>query len=170
MCAGPGYGKTTALAQWADSAAGPPVAWISVDQDDNDPIVLLTYIAAALDRVSPIDPDVFEALASPGASIEVKVVPRLGAALAGMDGAFALVLDDLHAVGNPRCIDAIVALSRHLTAGSQLVLSTRDHSVLPLGLLRARGLSLEIGPDELRMEDVEARELLGAVDIEVLRR
>ena len=42
------------------------MAWVSVDQRDNDPVVLLTYIAAALDRVEPIDPDVFQALALPG--------------------------------------------------------------------------------------------------------
>ena len=43
---------------------------MSVDQHDNDPVVLLTYVAVALDRVAPIDPAVFEALASPGATLE----------------------------------------------------------------------------------------------------
>src|SRR5512133_3322130 len=69
LSAGPGWGKTTLLAQWA-SASQRPFAWLSVDDRDNDPIVLLTYIAAALDRVSPLDPSVFDALASPGVSVE----------------------------------------------------------------------------------------------------
>src|SRR6266498_4176094 len=134
VCAGPGYGKTTAIAQWVASREDRPFAWVSVDHHDNDPVVLLTYIAAALDRISPIDPGVFEALASPGASIEANVVPRLGAALADMSGELVIVLDDVHAIENLQCIDAVVALGLHLAEGSQLALLTRDHSALPLGL------------------------------------
>ena len=84
LSAGPGWGKTTLLAQWA-SRSRRPFAWVSVDENDNDPIVLLTYVAVALDRISPIDPSVFDALASPGVSVEGTVVPRLGAALATID-------------------------------------------------------------------------------------
>ena len=69
LSAGPGWGKTTLLAQWA-SRSQRPFAWVSVDEKDNDPIVLLTYVAAALDRVSPLDQNVFDALASAGASVE----------------------------------------------------------------------------------------------------
>ena len=83
LSAGPGWGKTTLLAEWA--ARSPrPFAWVHVDEKDNDPIVLLTYVATALDRVSPIDARVFEALTSPGASVEGTIVPRLGAALAAI--------------------------------------------------------------------------------------
>src|SRR6478735_3723734 len=51
-----GYGKTTLLAQWADRQQ-PRVAWLSADARDNDPAVLLTYLACALDRIEPLDPD-----------------------------------------------------------------------------------------------------------------
>ena len=74
-----GYGKTTLLAQWAERKK-PRVGWVSVDDRDNDPVVLLTYIAVALDRVEAIDPRVFRALASSGAGIEVP--RRLVAAMA----------------------------------------------------------------------------------------
>ena len=60
-----GYGKTTLLAQWAERKGG-RVTWVSVDRRDNDPVVLLTYIAVALDRVEPIDQEVLQALAAPG--------------------------------------------------------------------------------------------------------
>src|SRR5204863_2105749 len=56
-----GYGKSTLLAQWAESWQ-PRVAWVSADQRDNDPAVLLTYLATALDRVEPITPSVLRAL------------------------------------------------------------------------------------------------------------
>src|SRR3954451_15889049 len=167
LSAGPGYGKTTALAQWAASNEQRPFAWISVDQHDNDPVVLLTYVAVAVDRLAPIDGSVFEALASPGASVEATVVPRLGAALARLDRPIVLGLDDVHAIGNPRCIDAIVALACHIAEGSQLALSARDGSELPLGFLRTRGLGLELGPDDLRMDEPEARELLSETGLDV---
>ena len=60
-----GYGKTTLLSQWAE-ANGQAFAWVSLDERDNDPKVLLTYVAAALDAVEPIGERVFHALASPG--------------------------------------------------------------------------------------------------------
>lgn len=160
--AGPGYGKTTVLAQWVASHDPAKFAWVSADQDDNDPVVLLTYIAAALDRVSPLGSDVFAGLASPGASIEAKILPRLGHALASMDTPFVLVIDDAHVIENPRCVDAIMTLAEHLPEGSRLALSTRDQSALPLGLLRTRALLLELAAEELRMDGEEVRALLSA--------
>ena len=62
-----GYGKTTLLAQWAESWQ-PRVAWVSADHRDNDPAVLLTYLATALDRVEPITPAVLRTLAFSGAA------------------------------------------------------------------------------------------------------
>jgi hypothetical protein len=73
--AGAGYGKTTALVQWVASWRQGSLAWVSADLEDNDPVVLLSYIAAALDRVSPLGPDVFEALASPEASSRRRSCP-----------------------------------------------------------------------------------------------
>jgi LuxR family transcriptional regulator, maltose regulon positive regulatory protein len=54
VVAPPGYGKTTLLSQWAE-AHGQAFAWVSVDEADNDPKVLLSYVAEALDAVEPID-------------------------------------------------------------------------------------------------------------------
>lgn len=159
VCAGAGYGKTTTLAQWADDSAR-PFAWVSVDRHDNDPVVLLTYITAALDTVTAIDPGVFEALASPGASIETKLVPRLGAAIAHVSEPLVLVLDDVHAITSQACLDVIVALAGHIAPGSQLVLSTRDPAGLPLGRWRTRELTAELGSNELRMDVEEAEALL----------
>src|SRR5215218_9297935 len=75
-----GYGKTTLLALWAEEDER-PFAWVSVDAHDNDPLVLLTHIAFALDRISPVPVETFDALCSPGASVPACLVPRLGAAL-----------------------------------------------------------------------------------------
>ena len=166
LSAGPGWGKTTLLAEWALRSQR-PFAWVSVDENDNDPIVLLTYVATALNRVSPLAPSVFEALASPGVSIEGMVVPRLGVALATMDEAVVLVLDDLHLLDSPACLDAIAALARHVPEGSQLALSSRGHPALRFGALRARGLALEISPNELSMDEAEARQLLSGAGLDL---
>jgi LuxR family transcriptional regulator, maltose regulon positive regulatory protein len=162
--AGPGWGKTTLLAQWA-SRSRRPFAWVSVDENDNDPIVLLTYVATALDRIAPIDPGVFDALASPGASVEAKVVPRLGAALATIEPAVVLVLDDLHVLHDRQCLDALGALGRHVRTGSQLALSARGDPALPPAGLQASGLALEIGSGDLRMDVEEAGRLLHAAGV-----
>jgi LuxR family maltose regulon positive regulatory protein len=65
VVAPPGYGKTTLLAQWA-TRKRPRVGWVSVDRRDNDPVVLVRYLTAALDRLEPLDPQVLDALAAPG--------------------------------------------------------------------------------------------------------
>ena len=166
LSAGPGWGKTTLLAQWA-SRSSRPFAWISVDDRDNDPIVLLSYVAAAVDRVSRLDPGVFEALALPGVSVEATVVPRLGAALASLGREVVLVLDDVDVIDDPACLDAIATLARHLQDGSQVVLSSRGESEIPLGAARARGLAMDVGPDELRLSATGARQLLRAAGVKL---
>ena len=165
LSAGPGWGKTTLLAQWA-SRSKRPFAWVAVDEHDNDPVVLLTYVAAALDRVSPLDPRVFDALASPGVSVEATVVPRLGAAMAESEPV-VVVLDDLHLLENRASLDAVEALTRHVAEGSQMTLSARGHPAIPLAALRARGLALEIGENDLRMDEAEAGELLSAAGLDM---
>ena len=84
ILAAPGFGKTTLLTEWLASDDR-PFAWISLDDRDNDPVVFLTYIAVALNKISPIDVSVFEALAAAIPSIEGRVIPRLSAAAAAMD-------------------------------------------------------------------------------------
>ena len=108
VVAPPGYGKTTLLSQWAE-ANGRAFAWVSVDEADNDPKVLLTYVTQALDAVQPVDPRVFEALASPVSSVPGSVVPRLGSAFASMTVPVVLVLDDVHLLHNRECQAALSA-------------------------------------------------------------
>jgi LuxR family transcriptional regulator, maltose regulon positive regulatory protein len=161
VVAPPGYGKTTLLAQWS-GRVGPRVAWVSVDRRDNDPVVLLTYIAAALARVEPVDPGLFQVLASPGVSVAGSVVPRLAAAVAGMTRPVTVVLDHLESVENRACLDAVAELALALPAGSRLVLASRRAPALPVALLRAQGQVVEVGVAELAMDQDESRALLEA--------
>ena len=162
----PGYGKTTALAQWA-ARDGRKFAWVSLDHRDNDPAVLLTYVAEALNADGTVEPAVFKALTGAGDSLWAKGLPRLGSALAARHDPLVLVLDDVHELENHHCLDALLALLPHVPQGSQLVLSGRTEARLGLAKLRADGELLELGPAALALNDAEAYALLGAAGLDV---
>jgi LuxR family maltose regulon positive regulatory protein len=159
-----GYGKTTVLAQWAEHN-GQAFAWVSVDEADNDPKVLLTYVAKALDAVEPVGERVFDALASPGSSVPGSVVPRLGSAFASMASPVALVLDDVHALHNSQCRAALSVLADHVPGGSRLVLAGRAEPPLRIARLRAEGKILEVGLGDLSLTREEASWLLRNADL-----
>ena len=159
-----GYGKTTLLSQWAE-CNGQAFAWVSVDEGDNDPKVLLAYVAEALDAVEPIDGRVFDALASPVSSVPGSVVPRLGSAFSSMTSPVVLLLDDVHTLHNRECRAAVSVLADHVPAGSRLVLAGRAEPPLRIARLRAEGRILEIGPGDLSLTPGEASSLLRNADV-----
>jgi LuxR family maltose regulon positive regulatory protein len=161
-----GYGKTTLLAQWA-ARDERPFAWVSLESRDDDPVALLTYIAAALDSVHPIDPGVFRAAAAASDSLWSTGLPRLGAALAGMPTPVVLVLDDVHELRHRDCLDALEPLAKHLIGGSQLVLLGHADCGLPLARIRADRRLVEVGPADLALSDSEARSLLEGVGVDL---
>ncbi len=164
VVAPPGYGKTTLLAQWAERN-GQGFAWVSVDEKDNDPRVLLSYVARALDAVQPVGGRVFEALASPSSSVPGSVVPRLGSAFWSMAVPVVLVLDDVHLLHDRECRDALSVLADHVPPGSRLVLAGRSAPPLRVARLRAEGRVLEIGPGDLSLSREEAASLLGSAGV-----
>ena len=166
MVAPAGYGKTTLLAHWAE-ADPRPFAWVALDGADDDALMLLRYIAAAIHRVEPVPRDVFDALSGPGERSWVKRVPRVGSALANLERPLVLVLDDLQAIANPACLDALAALVGYVPAGSQIAIASREVPDLPLARWRARGLVEEIGAADLRLTEPEAGSLLAAAGVEV---
>ncbi len=163
VVAPPGYGKTTLLAQWAERV-GPRVAWVSCDDGDNDPVVLLSALAVALDRIAPVDPAIFWALASSGAGITV--VPRFVSAIASMRQPVRLVLDHAEAVTNQQCLSTIAEFALRLPAGWQLALASRTDVPLPAARLRAQGRIVEVGAEDLAMGPREASSLLEGAGIE----
>jgi LuxR family maltose regulon positive regulatory protein len=164
VVAPPGYGKTTVMSQWAERRE-PRVGWVSADVRDNDPAVLLTYIAVAIDRIEPINPAVFRALASPAAAVSVPLL--LVSAIAAFGQPVSLVLDHIEVVTNRECLDAIAQLAVGLPSGSQLAIGSRDGLPLPTARLRAQGGILEIGVDDLAMGAAEAPALLLGAGVEL---
>ncbi len=119
-----GYGKSIALAQWL--VADPrPGAWLQLDESDNDPVVLLTYLALALGRVTPLDPGVLDLLQLRTPPMEERILPAMAAAVEDANP-FLLVLDDGHLLHSDACWRLIDVLLAHLPSGAQLALGTRS--------------------------------------------
>ena len=159
-----GYGKTTLLAQWA-AHHQPRVGWVSADDRDNDPVVLLAYLATALDRIEPVDPRVFRALASPHAAVTVPA--QLASAIAAMDEPVSLVIDHLEAVTNRECLDAVADSPSGCRPDRSWRWARATRLPLPAARLRAqRGLA-EVGVDDLAMDAQEGPALLRGAGVEL---
>ena len=163
VAAPPGYGKTTLMAQWAQRS-GSRVAWLSCDDADNDPVVLLSALAVALGRIGPVDPAIFSALASSGA--DITMVPRFVAAVASVPPPVTVLVDHAEAVTNKQCLNTIAEFALRLPPGWQLALASRTAVPLPIARLRAQGGVLEITADDLAMGPPEARSLLTGAGVE----
>ncbi|HKA93764.1 MAG TPA: AAA family ATPase, partial [Acidimicrobiia bacterium] len=125
VVAPPGYGKTTLLSQMTVEAER-PFAWLTITDEDNDPSAFLTYLTLALDSVEPLDPQTFAALAMSEADVASIRLPRLGNVLADRSLPFALLIDDVHMLHEPRSIAALERLADEMPPGSQLVLAGRS--------------------------------------------
>jgi LuxR family maltose regulon positive regulatory protein len=99
-----GFGKTTMLAQWRAAAGPGRVAWVSLDEGDNDPTRLWVYMVRALRTVEPgVGTAALEALQRPSADLDRVVLPGLLNDLQAVGSQVVLVLDDYHLVTNPAC-------------------------------------------------------------------
>ena len=159
-----GYGKTTLLAQ-SIARERRPVVWVSVDEGDNDPVVLLTHVAVAVDRVSPLTSALFALLASQG-PFEPGAVHRVCSELSTLPE-HVLVLDDVQRISGSFSRDAIAALALNVGRGSQIVLSGRSSDGLPIARLRAAGRLLEIGAADLALDVAETRAVLEHAGVSV---
>ena len=163
-----GYGKTALLAQWATRDAR-PFAWLSLDERDDDPLVLLRHVAAALHRLEPLAPPVLDALRDDDDNDDnlwSSVLPRLGSALTALRRPSVVVLDNAHALCGGRAADALAALVEHVPDGSTIVLAARRDPPLPLASLRERGRLLELGADDLALTRRDVDLALRAADVD----
>jgi LuxR family transcriptional regulator, maltose regulon positive regulatory protein len=160
-----GYGKSVLLSQWAEQD---PRRFESIILGDehNDPVMLVTSIVDALERIEPVPAEVSEALAGPTPAIEDVVLPRLGRALRDRKVPFALVLDDFEHIESPQSLHVVSTLGRELVRGSQLALATRTEPALPIGRLRAHRILSEIGRGDLVMTKSECKTLLAELGLE----
>jgi LuxR family transcriptional regulator, maltose regulon positive regulatory protein len=156
-----GSGKTTLLAQWQAVAGGGRVAWLSLEESDNDPVRFWSYLVAAVRTVEPgVGTVALEALGGPGVELERVVVPSLVNDLATLRAPLVAVLDDYHLIADATCHQTLGLFLDHLPAAVHVVLSTRLDPPLPLARMRARGELAELRVGELQFTGEEAAELL----------
>src|SRR6266545_4755686 len=163
VCTPAGFGKTTLLADWARGGQR-PVAWLSLDDADNDPARFWRHAAAALDRVCPGVAEPVAALLGPPPprSFEGLVATLLNE-LAGVAEEVVLMVDDYHLIQAPPVHQSLGFLLEHLPGSLRLVVASRADPPLPLARLRARGQLAELRERDLRFTPEEAAELLRAV-------
>lgn len=161
VAAPPGFGKSTLLAAWSATHAASTVAWLSLDDTDNDPARFFSYVVAALRRMAPeLGSRALAALRSPGADLIESVLPEFLNDLAGLDHDVALVIEDYHVITSPDVHRALAYIVERSPRTVRLILSTRQDPPLPLGRLRARGDLLELRAADLRFSDEEAQGFL----------
>jgi ATP/maltotriose-dependent transcriptional regulator MalT len=162
VCTPAGFGKTTLLGDWARRSHR-PVAWLSLDQGDNDPARFWRYVATALDQVRPGVGERVEVLLGgaeppPLEAVATTVINQLTDPSDGDQ--VALILDDYHLIEAPTVHASVAFLVERLPPGLRLVLAGRADPPLPLARLRGRGQLAELRERDLRFTPDETAAFL----------
>jgi LuxR family maltose regulon positive regulatory protein len=159
-----GYGKTTLLAALPSTHPDLPVAWLSLDEEDNDPARFLTALIVALQRLDPVCGATAQSLLTshtrPDAEVRRVTSVLINDVLETLPNPFALILDDLHRITKPSIFLALDYLLEHGPPQLHLVVSTRVDPPLALARLRARGQLAELRLAELRFSEEETSAFL----------
>jgi LuxR family maltose regulon positive regulatory protein len=159
VSAPPGFGKTTLVSTWAKFAQAAEgdlaVAWLSLDERDNDPVLFWSYVCASLHGQGA------QALlrSVQGANFEAALTALIND-LAHLPAPILLVLDDFHLIRSPAIFDSLGFLLDRMPPQLHLLMLTRSDPHLPLALLRSRGQLVEVRQDELRFSAPEAGSFL----------
>src|SRR5215210_4764491 len=158
-----GWGKTTLLSQWAhDPAERRNVAWVSLDESDDEPVRFWSYVLTVLGAYG-IGLRALAALGASGIQPVDLAIPMLLNELESASAETVLVLDDYHRLGNPQVHESVEFLLAYLPPSMRLVVAGRADPPLPLARLRARGELTEIRISDLTFSTKEAGEMLVAV-------
>src|SRR5215208_238646 len=168
VSASAGFGKTTLLSEWLEDRSGDglPIAWLSLEEADNDPARFLAYLVAALRSAlgEGIGEGVLVSLRLPEFPPVEAVVGILINELADVrHEEVTIVLDDYHVIYSGPVHEATSFLLEHLPGNAHLVISGRADPPLPLAKLRARDQVTEIRAAELRFTIEEATAFLKGV-------
>ena len=160
-----GWGKTSLLSGWAaDADEQRRIAWVSLDESDDEPVRFWSYVLTALHGASDeISAGPLQALDGAGIAPIDLALPMLLNELAASAVPHVLVLDDYHVLTDPRIHEAVEFLVTYLPASLRLVIAGRTDPPLPIARLRARGDLTELRAAQLRFSPDEAAALVSAV-------
>ena len=158
-----GFGKTTLVSEWV-ADCGQPVAWLSLDEGDNDPSRFLAYLITALQTIGAnIGEGVLPALQTPQPPPIESILTTLLNEITTVPDNFALILDDYHVIDAKPVDNALSFLLDHQPPQMHLVIATREDPSLSLARLRASGQLTELRAADLRFTLSEAAEFLNQV-------
>ena len=151
-----GFGKSTLLNEWRQTC-GMPVAWVSLDADDNQPLRFWSTVTAALQTVYPnLGQDLQSPLRTPSLTDLHEIVVSLTNAIIRAGHApdspprLGLILDDFHRIQDKEIYASLQCWLDHLPPTLQLVISSHTKPALEWGHLRAKGRVAELGTEDLR--------------------
>jgi LuxR family maltose regulon positive regulatory protein len=166
ITAGSGFGTTTLLNDWRQNC-GQPVAWVTLDRDDNYPVRFWLAVVTALQTICPgLGCAWLAQLVSASAPFLSRVVINLTddiiRAAEAPNGPqwLGLVLDDYHHIQNSEIHTSLQALLGNLPPTLRLVVSSHHRLPFALGYLRAKGMVTELGTEDLRFTAAEGVEFL----------
>jgi LuxR family maltose regulon positive regulatory protein len=158
-----GFGKTTLLSEFA-AVCERPVAWYSIDQEDNDSTRFFAYLIEALSKIKP---GFGEPILPPLQTLKPESVDTLMTILINEITEemppFVLVLDDYHLIFEHDINQAVAFLVEHQPQKMHIMIATRADPDLPLSRLRARSQLVDIREADLRFTNQEAAEFLTGV-------
>jgi LuxR family maltose regulon positive regulatory protein len=158
-----GFGKTTLVASCI-AGCGMPVAWLSLDKNDNQTGRFLSYLIAALQEADHTIGSVAEQrMAAPQQAPPEAVLTSLINDLDTIGREIALVLDDYQYMSSPAVHEELAFLLEHCPNTLHLVIASRSDPPLPLARLRARGQMVELRAADLRFTEPEAAQFLNEV-------
>ncbi|MFQ5932145.1 MAG: hypothetical protein ACE5MM_07040, partial [Nitrospiraceae bacterium] len=151
-----GFGKTTLLGEWVGHNEL-PVAWVSLDERDNDPTRFLMYVVSALQTIdADIGAGALSLLESSQPRPAELILTSLINEVAETAQEFILVLDDSHLIEGRPIHEALTFLLEHLPPQMHLAIASRADPPLPLAHLRGRGELTELRAADLRFTPDEA--------------
>jgi LuxR family maltose regulon positive regulatory protein len=155
-----GYGKTSLMSAWIQDRKL-PTAWLSLEEQDNDPTRFTNYLLAALEKVDPT----FRAPETPtgphaGGELEASVLIPLLNQIGGLDQTTMLVFDDYHCIDNSAVHHLVGYLLENLPTQAHLVILTRADPPLSIARLRGRGQLNELRMEDLRFQPAETQSFL----------
>lgn len=165
----PGSGKTTLLAEWHEALANDGrVAWLSLDDADNDPVQFWTYVIQALQTIDGgLGASALRLVGARREDVLGLALPMLLNDLAQIRSQALLVLDDYHAIREPDVHAGLEYVVDHLPSTLKLAIATRRDPPLPLARWRARGELVDLRSDVLRFTRAEAVALLAGLGLEL---
>ena len=158
-----GFGKTTLVSEWA-AVCDRPIAWLSLDEEDNDPARFLIYLVSALQMIKAnIGAGVLAVFQSPQPPPTESILTALLNEITTVPDNFILVLDDYHVIDSKPVDHVLTFLLDHLPPQMHLVITTREDPSLPLARYRARNQLTELRAADLRFQTDEAADFLNRV-------